>query len=213
MKLAMTDRQPAGSRRNGSLSGFTLVEALFAFGICAMLLAGAMTFVWFSTVAVSGITAQTLVNQRAGNAIEFIQNRVRFATSISNDVTGNILTLGFDDNLTNDTSGDSIPYNDKDHFERFQFVGVNSTNGTLCASNQLVYFTNITSTTSNVLISAGVRNLPGYNIFSITNKVIAIVRFGVVDIYSLDHFQENDVQGTAISLNRPNTTNILSILP
>ena len=191
-------------------SGFTLVEALVSFGIGMFIAAGAMAFIWFSAIAVSGLGSQSVVSQRAANTMELIESRVRFATSISNDVTGNILTLGFDDNPTNDSDGDGIAYNDRDHYERFQFLGVNSTNTTACASNMLVYYTNINSTASQTLIPAGVRNLPGYNIFSLTNKVILVIRFGVVDTYTGDHFQSDDIEGTAISMNLANNTNIIT---
>jgi hypothetical protein len=158
------------------------------------------------------VAAQALCNQQGGNAMEFIQSRARLAVCVSNDSSGNALTLGFDDDPAIDSSGDGITYNDQDHYERFQFIGVNgSTNN--CATNQLVYIPNITNSYQKVLIPAGVRNLPRYNIFTVTNGYITIVRFGIVDNYSRDHFQSIDIQGTVAPYNRPTGTNVIGIIP
>jgi len=167
----------------------------------------------FAGVSASGITAQNVASAQAGNAIELIQSRTRFATSISNNASGNSLTLGFDDNYAVDSDGDGKAYNDKNHFERFSFLGVNSTNAAACSSNRLVYLPNIASTSNRVLVTRGLRNLPLYNIFTITNQTIAIIRFGIVDRNVRDYYQAIEIQGTAVSLNRPATTNLIGILP
>jgi len=210
--------QPVSSLTRRNQSGATLVEMLVAMAIGVLVVAGAMVFIYYAAYAVSGVTAQTLINQQAGNSIEFIQSRVRFATSISNDVSGNILTLGFDDNLTVDSasngfSTNGISWDDKDHFEQFKFVGVNTTNVSDCTSNQLVYIANTQSNLTKVLVPAGVRNLPGFKIFTMTNQVIAIIRFGIADNYKTDKYQSIDIQSTGVSLNRVQTNNVLSIIP
>jgi hypothetical protein len=64
-----------------------------------------------------------------------------------------------------------------------------------------------------LLVPAGVRNLPGYNIFTVTNRSTTIVRFGVVDGYGRDRYQSIDIQATAVPLNRPAATNFIAILP
>ena len=64
-----------------------------------------------------------------------------------------------------------------------------------------------------MLIPAGVRNLPGYNIFTLSNYSEVLVRFGIFDRNSRDHYQGIDIQATAYSLNRPASTNFISILP
>jgi len=188
------------------------MEVMVASSISLLLMAAAMGFLWFSGLGVSGVTSQSLANQRASNAVEFIQNRARFAVSASNDSSGNILTLGFDDNPTNDSNGDKIAYNDIDHCERFQFLGVNGS-ATNSTTNSLIYIPNITNSSQQILISAGVRNLPGYKIFTVTNVATAIIRFGVVDGYGPDHFQSIDIQCTAVPLNRSSTTNVIAIVP
>lgn len=94
-----------------------------------------MRFANSTILSISAITVQSTINQQAGNAIEFIQMNARLATSISNDTSGNILTLGLDDNSATDSNGDGKTYNDRDHYGRFQFLGVNSTNSAACATN------------------------------------------------------------------------------
>lgn len=197
----------------GAKSGFTLVEVVVASGIMMIVLGGAMAFTNMAGVSISGITAQNIANGKAGETLELIQSRVRFATSISNNTSGNILTLGFDDNYTVDSDGDGKSYNDKNHFEQFKFVGVNSTNETACSSNSLVYIYNVAANQSRVLIPKGVRNLPLKNIFTLTNLTTAVIRFGIVDCNSRDFYQAIEIQATAVSLNRPSTTNIIGILP
>ena len=213
MKLPEVGSAQVGRWRRRAAAGFSLVEVMVASGILVVVLAGAMTFMSFAGVSVSGITAQNVASGQAGNALEFIQSRARFATTMSNNAAGNTFTLGFDDNYTVDSDGDGKTYNDKNHFERFSFLGVNSTNAAACSSNRLVYLPNTASTSSRVLVSRGLRNLPLYNIFTITNQTIAIIRFGIVDRNVRDYYQAIEIQGTAVSLNRPATTNVISILP
>src|SRR5436190_17392013 len=141
----------ASSCRRLSGRAFTLVEVMVALSISLLVMGGAMIFLKWGGVYLSGITAQSVINQQAGNAIEFIQNRVRLATSISNDASGNSLTLSFDDNPAVDSDADGKTYNDKDHFERFSFIGINgSTNA--ASTNSLAYIANIASSNRQTLI-------------------------------------------------------------
>lgn len=201
------------TQRSRSKNAFTLAEVMVSVAIGAFILSGAFAFLNGTGRALAGVTTQTVLNQEAGNAIEFIQSRIRFATKITNDTAGNALSLAFDDNYAVDSDGNGTPYDDKDHWERFQFVGVNSTNTSGCASNKLIYYSNINSTNSKVLVPSGMRNLPGYNIFLVTNQVLVVMRFGIVDTYTRDYYEAIDVQATGASLNRPIQTNILQILP
>jgi hypothetical protein len=211
MKLEPWSNERIRARARGA-AAFTLPELIVASAISLLVMAGAMTFLWVSGLGMSGVAAQALLDQQGGNAIEFIQSRARLAVCVSNDSSGNVLTLGFDDDPTTDSDGDQIAYNDKDHYERFQFIGVNgSANNS--STNMLVYIPNITNTNRQSLIKAGVRNLPGYNIFTVTNGCITIVRFGIVDGYGPDHYQGIDINGTAVLFNRPATTNFIAILP
>lgn len=193
-------------------AAFTLVEIMVASAIGLMVTAGAMAFFQFAGISISGAAAQSVLNQRAGNTIEFIQSRARLATFVSNDASGNVLTLAFDDNTSVDSNADGKTYNDRDHFEQFKFVGVNGSTNTV-STNLLVYVPDTAATNQQVLIPAGVHNLPGYNIFTVTNGSTIVIRFGIVDGYGPDRFQMVDIQGTAVPLNRSFSTNVISILP
>lgn len=194
-------------------TGFTIVELLVASAIGVMIVGGAYFFLMFSLRAIAGISTQTVLNQKGGNAMEFIQTRVRFATTNFVSSTGNTLTLGFDDDPSTDSDGNGRTYDDRDHYEQFKFVGVNSSNVLDCVSNQLVYIANTNSTTERVLISGGVRNLPGFKVFSTPNSSLVIVRFDICDSSPNIHFHAVDLQGTAVSLNRFGNTNVISIYP
>ncbi len=213
MKLPDRCAAPIRSWRLGAKTGFTLVEVMVASSILVVVVGGAVTFMSFAGVSASGITAQNLASGQAGLALELIQSRTRFATSMSINPAGNVLTLGIDDDYTKDSDGDGKTYNDQNHFERFMFVGVNSTNAAACSTNSLVYIANVASNSPpRKLIPKGVRNLPLYNIFTVTNGVTAVIRFGIVDGNRRDYYQAVEIQGMAVSLNR-NTTNFISIVP
>ena len=134
MKLKPRSNEPIRAQERGT-AAFTLLELMVASAISTLVVAGAMSFLWFSSLGVSGVAAQAFCNQTGGNAIEFIQSRARLAVCVSNDSAGNALTLGFDDNPTIDSNGDGIAYNDKDHYERFEFIGVNGST-TKSSTNQ-----------------------------------------------------------------------------
>ncbi len=208
MKLINQPR--SGTRQPGSgTRAFTLVEVLLASGIVVMILGGAMSFISFATITMSGITAQSTINDQAAHAIALLQSRARIATSVSNDASGTTMTLTFDDNYQLDSSGDKLPYNDKDHVESFKMVG--SSTNLLSSTNSLIY------TGSNglprVLIPTGVCKLPGRNVFTVTNTDTVLIRFGIVDGYAEDRYQAIDIQTTTVLLNRRSLTNYISILP
>jgi hypothetical protein len=64
-----------------------------------------------------------------------------------------------------------------------------------------------------VLVSAGLRKLPNWNVFTSTNGFAAAIRFGIKDTYASDHFQAAEIQAAAVPLNRPRQTNIVTVLP
>jgi Tfp pilus assembly protein PilW len=193
-------------------AAFTLAEVMVASAIGLLVTAGAAMFFQFAGLSMSGATSQALLNQRAGNAVEFVQNRVRLATFVSNDASGNVLSLAFDDNTSVDSDSDGKAYNDRDHYEQFKFTGVNGSTNTT-PTNSLIYIPNTANTNQQVLIPGGVHNLPGFNIFTVTNGSTIVIRFGIVDGYGADRYQSVDIQATALPLNRSFTTNVISIVP
>jgi len=182
-------------------SAFTLLELIVASACGVLVLGSFMVFLLFARVSLSGIMAQAMVSDTAAHAIALMQSRIRLADYIAVDSTGNTLTLGFDDNPAVDSDGDGNPYDDKDHYETFQFTGANGTNSATAASNRLIYTPKVGTAGSSVLVSAGVRNLPGNNIFAAGNFNTVIIRFGVVDTNTRDRFQSIDIQALGVSLN------------
>jgi hypothetical protein len=209
----MRPRHANFSRRLKCAPAFTIVEVMIASTLGLMVVAAGYSFLYFTLRAMSGVSAQSVLNQKGAGALEFIESRTRFATYMATSTSGNTLTLGIDEDYTKDSDNDGKAYNDRDHYEQFQFIGSNSTNVLACATNRLIYIPNTNSTTQRVLISGGVRNLPGFKIFSTTNTVITVVRFGLADPTISDHYQAVDLQGSAVSLNRLWITNVITIAP
>jgi len=212
MKLHNYRATETSRRRLAARSGFTLVEVLVASTLGLLVLSGAMLFMDFAGKSFSGIAAQSLVTGQAGNAIEFIQSRARLATSVSNDASGNVLILSFDDDFTKDSNKDEKPYNDRDHLEQFQFRNGDGKDSTT-SDNSLIYLPLANETSNRVLIPSGLHKLPGKNVFSVTNGATVLVRFGIIDSYARDHYQGIEIQGTVVPLNRPSVTNVVSIIP
>jgi prepilin-type N-terminal cleavage/methylation domain-containing protein len=192
---------------------FTLMEVLVASSIAGTATVAALVFMNFARISVSGIMAQAKVSDSAARAIAHIQSRIRVATSITADASGNTLTLGFDDDYSTDSDGDGVTYNDHDHYETFQFIGTNGTNSITALSNRLVYTPKVGVAGRQDLLSSGVRNLPGYNIFSVPYPGTVVIRFGVVDSITRDRFQGIDIQATGLSLNRPASSSVVGVLP
>ena len=207
MKRHTSQPAPGATRRR--TSAFTLVEMLMATGVTGLILGVALVFTTFASVNISGITSQSNLNDKAANALQMIQDHARVATLVSNNASGTILTLGFDNDYLVDSDGDTIAYNDANRFETFAIVGTST--DILNSTNKLV-FTN-TNGVSNTLVSQGVVNFPGNKYFLVTNKATALIRFSVVDNFSLDRYQTVDIQSTAVLLNRRSTTNLIAILP
>ena len=209
MRLSPGDMSPRVKRA----LAYTIIEVMIASTLGLSVLAAGYSFLYFTLRAMSGVSAQSVMNQKGANVLEFIESRARFATFMSTSSSGDTLTLGIDENYNVDSDGDGKSYDDRDHYEQFKFVGTSSTNILACATNTLVYIPNTNSTYQRVLISGGVRNLPGYKVFSTANTVVAIIRLGIADPKASDHYQAIELQGSAVSLNRLWTTNVITIAP
>ena len=186
---------------------------MFAVGITALLVAGFSTFMAMASRSISGTTAQTSINTDAAQASDFIFSRIRLATFLSNDFSGNRLTLGFDDNEGVDSDGDGNSYNDRNHFEYFEFRNGDG-NDTTVEDNRIVYNSNIGLSPDTLLVNNGVRLLPFTQIFSVTNGGTVLIHFGLVDIDKNDSYQGCEIQEVVVSRNRPaSLTNVVAVLP
>jgi len=197
------------NRRWRRLRAFTLMELLIAVAISSVVLAITATFIAMAARSTSGIVKQTELNSQAGRTSEFIFNRVRFATSISNDSSGDTLTLGFDDDLNVDSDNDKKAYNDKDHFEIFQLI-----TNTATADYRLIYKSDATVARTNVLIKNSVAKLPGKLVFVVTNSATTVLlNYLLVDKYAPDGYQSCAIQTSFVARNRPDPASMISILP
>ena len=193
-------------------AAFTLVEILIASTLMGMILGIAVVFTTFASRSISGTVAQSTMNTQAGHVIEFIQMRMRIATSVTISGGGNVLTLGFDDDTNIDSDNDGTAYNDRDHQEEFS---VRDKDGQIATTgdNALIYRPKVGTPALQVLIPTGLRKLPGRNFFTVTNGSAVLVTFGVVDSYARDFYQAIEIEGTVLPLNRTTSTNFVSVLP
>jgi len=189
---------------------------LVAMGISALVLTGVATFISMAATSLSGTASQTFINYRTSSAGEFIFRRIRLATKVDNggDTNGTTLRVGIDENPAVDSNTNSIPYDDQDHWEIFQFQNFSSTNGAkVVADNRLSYQPDGSKPQTVVLIASGIRALPGKLIFALTNGATVLVNFAVVDNYSRDGYQTCDIQGAITSRNRAFSTNSIANIP
>jgi hypothetical protein len=119
------------------------------------------------------ITSQMSHNQNAGNGVEFILSRIELANSASNDASGNVLTLSFDDDPDVDSNNDSLSWNDQDHFEQFIYRS-SGTNWNSDADNFIYHRSNTNSAASNIIVPSSVRGLTGSKIFKVSNNVVFV---------------------------------------
>lgn len=203
------DSKQTGKRRR-SEAALTLMEMMVAMSVMMLVMVTTMNYFCVTGRALSSSTSQSVLNWQGGYALQMIQSRVRLATLVSNDSTGNILTIGLDDNPLVDSNGDGITYNDQDHYEQFQVENVGTTNS---PTNIMVYIPDTRSNYQTVLISSGVRNLPNWKYFTVTNAATVIIRYGLADTYTNDYYESYEVKGCAVALNRKVATNTISILP
>lgn len=192
---------------------FSLAELLVASLISMMVVAGLMGFLYYSARSISGVVSQTQINQQAWAAAQLIFDRVRVATSVSNDISGNILTIGIDDDPNSDLDRDGKPYNDKGHYEQFRFDSGDGND--LTSTNNSLFYMADTAAPGNTrrLITGGLRKLPSQKFFMITNQTTVLINYALVDAFSSDQRQAMDVQLIAVPRNRPASTNLITILP
>ena len=183
-------------------AAFTQPELLVATAIAMFVMSGFFVFSDFAGRSLAGITRQNLLNQKAGYAADYMVSRVRLATWVTNDASGNTLFLAFDDDVNTDSDADGLRGNDRDHWELFQFQNGDGSDTTL-ANNQLIYRPNTNSTASTTLISANVRKVPGVPVFTITNGASVLINYGMLDSGTGARSQTIEIRTQAVRRNRP----------
>ena len=190
------------SGKNHTQAAFTQPELLVATAIAMFVMSGFFVFSDFAGRSLAGVARQNLLNQKAGYAADYIVSRVRLATYVTNDATGNTLILAFDDDANTDSNGDGLRGNDRDHWELFQFQNGDGSD-TTPANNKLIYQPNTNSTASTTLISANIRKLPGQLVFTITNTATVLINYGLLDSGVGARSQTIEIRTQAVRRNRP----------
>ena len=183
-------------------AAFTQPELLVAAAIALFVMSGFFVFSDFAGRSLAGITRQNLLNQKAGYAADYMVSRVRLATWVTNDASGNTLLLAFDDDVNTDSDADGLRGNDRDHWELFQFQNGDGSD-TTAADNKLIYRPNTNSTASTTLINANLRKLPGVSVFTITNQASVLINYGMLDSGTGERSQTIEIRTQAVRRNRP----------
>ena len=213
MKLRWLNSPAQRAHLRSAQWAFTVTELLVASAISVLIMTSLGGFTYFAARSISGVVTQTEINEDAWKAAQLMADRIRVATSVSNDASGNCLTLGFDDNIATDSDGDGKAYNDKTHYEAFEFRNGDG-NDLTTTNNSLVYRANAGSLSNpRVLVRSGVRKLPNQRIFTLTNLNTVQINYGLVDAYARDFRQSMELQLIAVPRNRPSSTNVIQILP
>ena len=190
------------SARARAQAAFTQPELLVASAIAIFVMSGFFIFSDFTGRSLAGIARQNLLNQKAGYAADYLVSRIRLATFVTNDASGNTLILAFDDSPTVDSNGDGIFGNDRDHWELFQFQNVDGSD-TTAADNRLIYKPNTNATASTTLINGCLRKLPNLPVFSITNQATVRINYGMLDSLTAERSQTIEIRTQAVRRNRP----------
>lgn len=183
-------------------AAFTQPELLVATAIAMFVMSGFFVFSDFAGRSLAGITRQNLLNQKAGYAADYIVSRVRLATFVTNDASGNTLLLAFDDDVNTDSDADGLRGNDRDHWELFQFQNGDGSD-TTAVNNKLIYKANTNATASTTLINANVRKLPGVPVFTITNQASVLINYRMLDSGMGERSQTIEIRTQAVRRNRP----------
>jgi hypothetical protein len=181
---------------------FTVMEMTVASAMVAIIVAGLFAGTTFFTNSLQAVTRQNLLNDRAAAASEFILSRVRLAMTMTNDASGNMLTLEFDDDPAVDSNGDGKTYNDTNHVERFIFLSGDGDDGTT-ANNRLVHVPNVSASVTNTLLSEGVRKLTSLKVFTLTNQNAVLINFGLIGDDGKGRYQAVEIRTRAVRRNKP----------
>ena len=182
-------------------AGFTIMEFVIAMAISVLVVAGFAVFTESTGRVLVSLTSQSSHNQTAGNGTEFMISRVRLANTFQVDATGNTLTLGFDDNPDVDSDGDGVKWNDRDHYEQFQFVDADNNLATL-TDNRIVYRANTNSAQISVLVPESTRKVSGQPIFSTNSASTVLINFGLLTTNASPFSQAIEIRTSAVMRNR-----------
>jgi len=149
---------------NRRTAGFSMIEAMIAFGIVGFAVAAMVVFTEMTTRSLASVNQQTLSNQKAGQFASFVTQRVRAANFMTNNSADTEILLSFDDDIATDSDSDGNPYNDRDHYELFAFQDGDDNTNTY-SDNLILFQPNTNASAVIKLVTGGVKHLPGTNLF------------------------------------------------
>jgi Tfp pilus assembly protein PilW len=200
MKRAGHILKTTGRKRTRGEAGLSFSEVMVAIAILMMVVAAFAVFCSVTQRSLVSVTAQATFDQAAGQSAEFIVSRIRLANTVSNDAAGDTLTLSFDDDRETDSDGDRISWNDKDHFEVFQFADGDN-NATSLPDNTIIYKANAALTNFSVLVPSSVRKLSNLPIFSVSSNLVNI-NFGLLNTNMSGYSQAAEIRTQAVRGNK-----------
>lgn len=183
-------------------AAFTLVEIMISTAIVVMAIGAVMAFTEGTSRSLANIATQSQLTTDVSNLSQFMAQRVRGANFAATDTNGNTLYLAFDDNIAADSSADGNKYNDRNHYESFQFVNTDGSDATT-TDNKFIYKSNTNATNQIVFLTGGVRKLPGTNIFSLLQTGLVVnVNLGALDKADGRRSQTIEIRTAIVRRNR-----------
>jgi len=181
---------------------FTLVEVMVSTAIVLLAVTGILAFTTTVSRSVANISSQSQISTDTAASAGLLAQRVRLANLAAVDTNGNTLTLAFDDDLNTDSNTNGNKFDDRNHYESFQFHNTDGSD-TTTTYNRFIYKPNTNLTNQVILLTGGVRKLPGTNVFSLQQTgVVVNVNLGVLDKADSKRSQTIEIRTTIVRRNR-----------
>lgn len=191
---------PSASGR--AATAFTIIEVMVSTTIVAIVIGAVVAFTTAVSRSVTNISNQTQIPTDTASSMSMLAQRIRLANFAAVDTNGNTLTLAFDDDLNTDSNTNGNKFDDRNHYESFQFHNTDGSD-TTTKDNRFIYKPNTNLTNQIILLTGGVRKLPGTNVFSLQQTgVVVNVNLGVLDKADGQRSQTIEIRTTIFRRNR-----------
>ena len=168
MKLCSKYNEAGGGGRATGTAAFSFIEMLIGLSIVGFAVAAMTVFAEVAMRSLASVNQQALANQKVGQLSTFLTQRVRAANFMTNNPAQTEILLAFDDDTSTDSDSDENAYNDRDHYELIAFQDLDGNPLTL-TDNSIIYRPNTNLSPVVVVVSGGVKYLPGTNLFVMTD--------------------------------------------
>jgi prepilin-type N-terminal cleavage/methylation domain-containing protein len=189
MNAALRHLPPRAGR-----SAFTVTELLVAVAIASVILAAVSVFFTTGMRIVQQIATQAIATRDLAQTQNLLSDNVHLAISLNVANNGNWLTLAFDENPAVDSNADGNRYNDTNRTARFEFRNGDGNDATT-TNNSLVLIPDTALTNEvRVLLSNGVRKLPGLQVFTFESTNMVRISMGVLDTVGANKTQNIEMK-------------------